>query len=952
MADHHAFDCLWSVVVFSLLDMEEKKPQPHFYVSRCPICSGQGCATCRSQGLGLWYSDFATKPRQYVIIWDKQIDWSHIILDRIEKFSRLIWQVGLLIFAVVGIVWGLAAYEPYVLNGKIISLDFWPLDISYRGWPTTLVHDWRTGFLCLAVLAALYLYSRLDRLSDKKQKVLKKSWQARVASQQIPTAPLLGDIIKSNLKKIDASLACDEESLEVVRQAWRLAKNWRHAQVLPIHFLAALLSAKSVSQIFARLGVDWQKMTEATKQALASLPRLTDEPIFGLAGKSIMLQAYQQAYYGGRDNISPAEILLAVDSDEHFLSASVLEDLGIDLAKIRNVTVWLQINQFLVKQWKHYHSLGLRRPKGDMNKAMTALMTPFLDQFSSDLTRQAMMGGFGPVVGRTSEIEEILRLAQSQARGIVLVGPPGVGKTALIESLAQKMIADDVPEIWRDKRLVSISVSRLLAGADAALANQRLLQIFYEIQKAGNIIVVIENIHDLVGISVGNQQSLDLAEVLGNYLAKSQTMVVATSTPEDYHSLDGVPELKNLLEKVLIDEPAINEAIQMTASKIGSFEYQQGVYFSYDAVAKAVELSARLLHDYYLPAKAINLLQEVAVAVGTHQQTKHYQTVTAEDVTKLISQKTNVPLTNIDEQESEKLTNLEEKIANRVIGQSLAVKSVAAALRRARAQVRDTKKPIANFLFVGPTGVGKTELAKTIADVYFGDEKRLLRFDMSEYQTQESLYRLIGSPGGGSQRGLLTDQVHAQPFALILFDEIEKAHPDILNVFLQVMDDGRLTDATGKTIDFTNTIIIMTSNAATSFISQQLAAGQTVVQVQQQLVNQELLRYFRPEFLNRFDSIELFSPLTMTEVVAIAKLLIKKSADRLVERGITLQVSPAAVTELANQGFDPQYGARPLRRVIQQQIDDVLAKLLIEGRLHRRDVVMIDTGGQVNVRQS
>jgi len=403
---------------------------------------------------------------------------------------------------------------------------------------------------------------------------------------------------------------------------------------------------------------------------------------------------------------------------------------------------------------------------------------------------------------------------------------------------------------------------------------------------------------------------------------------------------------KSIFQEVKINEVERDGAIQIIETKAGPIEYKNQVYFSYASLEKAVDLSERFIHDRQLPEKAVNVIEEAAVLAG--QKRGKNTIVSAEDVAEIISRISNVPATQVTEEETEKLLNLEDKIHQRLIGQDDAVKMVASALRRARAELRSTKRPIANLMFLGPTGVGKTELAKTIAEVYFGNEKNMIRLDMSEYQGPNSLQRLLGY---GNKGGYFTEEVRKKPFSLILLDEIEKANKDILNIFLQVMEDGRLTDNTGRTIDFTNAIIIATSNAGTQFIQEQIRAGETVKRITEQLIDNELKIHFRPEFLNRFDGVMVFRPLTMDEVMQIARLMLAKVAKNLEARGVGLKVTGEAVAELAKAGFDPTLGARPLRRVIQEKVNDTLANMILENKLGRRDTVVFDAGGQVSIKK-
>ncbi len=399
--------------------------------------------------------------------------------------------------------------------------------------------------------------------------------------------------------------------------------------------------------------------------------------------------------------------------------------------------------------------------------------------------------------------------------------------------------------------------------------------------------------------------------------------------------------------KIEILEPEMNQAIQMAESKIGFFEAKYKVYFSYNAIAKAVELTGKYIHDKHLPAKAIDLLETVAVKVS--QQKGSNSLVTEDDIASIISDITRIPITKITESEGENLLKLEERIHERMIDQEEAVKMVAASLRRARTELREAKRPIANFLFLGPTGVGKTELAKTVAEVYFGDEDYMIRLDMSEYQHQDSIEKMIGSSAGAL--GYLTEAVRKTPFSLILLDEFEKAHPDILNLFLQVMDDGRLTDGQGRTIDFTNSIIIATSNIGAVFIQEQIKAGTKIEEIKQKLIDEQLNKVLRPELINRFDGVIVFKPLTLGEVVKITSIMLNKVKQMLEAKGIGLEVDPLGANRLAEQGFDPKFGARPLRRVIQEQVENKIADKILAGEIKRRDTVIIDQEAKVEVRK-
>ena len=529
--------------------------------------------------------------------------------------------------------------------------------------------------------------------------------------------------------------------------------------------------------------------------------------------------------------------------------------------------MWIRINEQLRERYQAFRKAASFKPTKNMNSAYTAVATPFLDSVSHDLTRAAVYGRLPMMIGRESEMTGIMRAIEGGNKSVVLVGPHGVGKNAMISGIAQLMVEEKVPKILQDKRLVSLSIPHIVSAQGGSGAEERLLFALQEIGHSGNIVTVIENIDQVVGGSGGG---VDLSAVLSSELEKGYTFVIATTTPQGYTGLVERSVLGQRLEKIGVDEPQRNDAIQVLESKIGGIENKNKVIFTYPSVAALIDLSARYMHDSYLPEKAIVLAQEVANAVSKRGE---WSRVEPEDVATIISEKTKIPVTQVGQEEGKKLLNLEERMHERIIGQEEAVKAVASALRRARVELRSKDRPIANFLFLGPTGVGKTELAKTTAEVYFGSENNMLRFDMSEYQDKASVYRLIGASGEG---GLLTEAVRQNPFALLLLDELEKAHPDILNLFLQVMDDGRLTDGAGRTIDFTNVILISTSNAGTQYIQDEVAAGTELTVIREYLMNTELKQVYRPEFLNRFDGVMVFKPLSPEDVVAIAYLLMRR----------------------------------------------------------------------------
>jgi ATP-dependent Clp protease ATP-binding subunit ClpA/peptidoglycan/xylan/chitin deacetylase (PgdA/CDA1 family) len=562
------------------------------------------------------------------------------------------------------------------------------------------------------------------------------------------------------------------------------------------------------------------------------------------------------------------------------------------------------------------------------------------DWFMADLVNKGLKEG-------RKINEEAFRVVEAGEQSVLLVGDYGVGKKSIVNGIAQKMVEEDVPDRLKDKRLVRLNTSSLLAGTTPAGAVERLITMMNEIARAGNIILYINNIQELMGVSAGGEgQSLDVADTLAEYLSKKAFLTIAITTTEAYAQSITNSNFSNIFTSVEIKEMDENQAIQVLESKVGYLEYKQQVFFSYAAIAQAVKLAKRFLHDTYLPGNALEVISEAASLVHTKKGANAL--VTLEDVAAVVSQKTNIPVTSVSTDESTKLLHLEEELHKRVIGQDEAVTLVANALRRARAEIRSTTRPIANFLFLGPTGVGKTELAKTIAAVYFGGENRMIRLDMSEYQDKSAIYRLIGTPGDKGS-GILTEAVRRNAFTLVLLDELEKADKDVLNLFLQVMDDGRLTDSTGRVVDFTNVILIATSNAGTSYVAEQLKQGLSTDAIKDRLLHGELGSYFKPEFLNRFDGIVLFKPLEHEDIKRIAELMLKRVASDLEKKGIELQVEPEALEFFATVGFDPEFGARPLRRALEERVENKLAELVLSKQLQRRSVVVLGQGGEMRV---
>lgn len=858
--------------------------------------------------------------------WNTRIDRLALLMKRSRDFVAKLINVVAVLFG-LGML-AIAAYT-VVINNRIELL------ITWNYWLNPSIEMAAFWMFALVMLFLFYRYSEAKR---DQARVAKMAYEAQV--------PEIVNVTEEETKgkgKRNIGSAFGSDAMKAVEDAYKLAEKFKQP-VEPLHLFVGALGSTQVSTMFVRLGITFETVKDPVNRKLNSLG--TGEVKFSQDSLEALVASYLNAYQHNLKEVSPIELFLEAYKRDEFVQ-ELLFGLDIEREEIENVAAWIRISEEMVRRYKEYSKAALRKPTTGMNRAMTAVATPLLDRISEDLTVAAAYGKLPMLIGREAEMASVLRAIEGGNQSVVLVGPPGVGKDALVFGIAERMVEERVPKVLQDKRLVRISIPHLVSGATPSEAQERLLSVISEVGKSKNIVLAIDGIEQITGISTGGEMSSDLSSILVDAITRRIAFVIATTTPDAYTGAIERSSLGQVLQKVSIDEPEVNEAIQILEGKLGNIEYQNSVVFTYDAVFEAVSLSDRYMHDRFLPAKAIEVCQEVALEVA---KTKGKNAlVMKEDVAKIISEKTKIPVTQVAEEEKEKLLHLEERMHERMIGQETAVDAVSAALRRARTELRAENRPIANFLFLGPTGVGKTELAKTTAESFFGDEEAMVRFDMSEYQNQDSVNRLIGSAGQG---GLLTEAIRSNPFTLLLLDELEKAHPDILNLFLQVMDDGRLTDGAGRTIDFTNVILIATSNAGTEYIQDQVAAGTPLEQIQNHLIEVELKGIYRPEFLNRFDDIIVFKPLGMDEVVQIAYLMIGQVADRLEAKGVHFKATDEAVEELARKGYDPKFGARPLRRVIQDEVDNLVAKALLENKVGRRDTIVLKPGGKIVIEKA
>ena len=854
--------------------------------------------------------------------WGERIDKASLLLKRVRDTVTKLINFGSLVVGLFLLI--IFVYQSMVAGdiSALITLDFWLQ-------PKLFVSG-----LWLMILIGMFVWYRLSESARQKVKVAQRPFEGELPKiSQAETAK----------NKFNIARAFNAPAMRVVEEGFVLAERFEQS-VDPLHILIGSLSTDQVSVIFARLELTFEKIKEPLNRRLNSHAK--GEVKFSEAAQRVLLNSYLNAYEHRRAQVSPIELFWEAYRADEFVQ-ELFYDLGVEQEQIANVVAWIRINEEMVRRYHEYSQAAARKPKGAMNRAMTSLATPLLDRVGEDLTRAAAFGNLPMLVGRDEDVDAIFRVIEGGNQSVVLVGQPGVGKKAIVYGIAQRMVEEQVPKILQDKRLVRLSIPHLISGASPEQAQERLLVVLDEVARSRNILLFVDNIHEITGISAGGEMTADLASILIDALNRGSTFVLSTSTPEAYTGSIERSPLGQVLQKTMIVEPEANEAIQILEAKISAIEYKNNVIFSYSALDQAVSLSDRYMHDQYLPAKAIELCRETALAV--FKQRGKNAVVNDQDIAKIVAEKTKIPVTKVAEEEKEKLLNLEEEMHERMIGQDMAVDAVAAALRRARAELREGNRPIANFLFLGPTGVGKTELAKTTAQAYFGDEGSMIRFDMSEYQNQTSVAKLIGAAG---QAGQLTEAVRQKPFSLLLLDELEKAHPDILNLFLQVMDDGRLTDGAGRTIDFTNVILIATSNAGTSYIQDEVVKETPLEQIKTHLIETELKQIYRPEFLNRFDDVIVFKPLTMDEVVQIAYLMIGQVAERLEAKGISFRADDEAVHELGELGYDPKFGARPLRRVIQDRVENVVADTLLQNKAGRRDTLVLKSGGKIEVEKA
>ena len=799
-----------------------------------------------------------------------------------------------------------------------------------------------------------------------------------------------------------------QQAQEVLAASQELVRTQRHSQWDVEHVLLALLQHHDslAGRILTAMDVDVRALSSRVADTLAKSPKLAYDVVQVYTTPRIvkMLETANAEAERLKDEYVGVEHLLIAIADER----------DGDAARI--------LREFKIDKERIYRALQDVRGSARVDSPTAESKYGALEKYSNDLTKYARDGKLDPVIGRDVEIKRVMQILNRRTKNNpVIIGEAGVGKTAVVEGLAQKIVAGDVPENIKDKRLLALDMGAMVAGSKfRGEFEERLKAVMDEIRSAaGEVIIFIDELHQVVGAGAA-EGAIDASTMMKPALARGELRVIGATTLDEYRKrIEKDPALERRFSPVFLDEPTPDETIEILRGLRPKYEAHHKVKIADEALVAAARLSDRYLTERFLPDKAIDLIDEAASKHVIEQQSltpelrdlkkrldelnmeteaaaakQDYEaaarirtevlsiqteyeaakaewekthtadmTVTERDIGELIASMTGIPVSRMLEGEAEKLLHIEEALHERVIGQDKAVESVAEALRRAGSGLKDPKRPIGSFIFLGPTGVGKTELARALAGYMFDDEESMIRLDMSEYQERHTVSRIIGAPPGYvgyDEGGALTEAVRRRPYRVILFDEIEKAHPDLFNVLLQILDDGRLTDGQGRTVDFRNTIIIMTSNLGTSsdnkgrfgFVSSR-AVDDGQREVRQEQVEKALREAFRPEFLNRIDEIIVFEPLTEKELAKIVELMLHEVLSRLSEREVAFEVTEAAKAELVKEGYDRVYGARPLRRTVQRRIENPLARRILAGDFTEGDTIRVDyTEGEFTFEKS
>ncbi len=791
-----------------------------------------------------------------------------------------------------------------------------------------------------------------------------------------------------------------ERAQQVLVLAQEEAKRLNHNFIGTEHLLLGL--AREGSGIAARalqnMSVDLNRVRQEVERITPKGDKVIQQGIsYTPRAKRVVELAIEESQNLGHNYVGTEHLMLGLVREGEGIAAQVLSNVGIDLKRARKEVIQLLGGE---------EAGGTRAAEGEKAEPQT----PTVDTFGRDLTKLSKEGKLDPVIGREKEIERVIQILSRRTKNNpCLIGEPGVGKTAIAEGLAQRIVDGKVPEILRDKRVVTIELAAVVAGTKyRGEFEERLRKLMNELRQAGNVMVFIDELHTLIGAGAA-EGAIDASNILKPALARGEMQCIGATTLDEYRKhIEKDPALERRFQQILVGEPTREESVEILKGLRDRYEAHHKVKITDDAVEAAVKLGDRYISDRYLPDKAIDLIDEAASRVrirnytvppdlkeveeklyslrtekessvrnqefekaaklrdeehklkeDLEEQKKEWEQkvgasdmslVTEEDVAYIVSSWTGVPVKRLAEEESVRLMKLEETLHDRIVGQDEAVRSVSRAVRRARAGLKDPKRPIGSFIFLGPTGVGKTELGRALAEALFGDENAVIRLDMSEYMEKHTAARLIGAPPGYigyEEGGQLTEKVRRNPYSVILLDEMEKAHPDVFNILLQILEDGRLTDGKGRTVDFRNTVVIMTSNVGANFINKSTVGfgasdEEADYDKMKERIMDELKRTFRPEFLNRVDDLIVFHALSKEHIREIVDIMLNELNRRIEEYDLHVEISDDVKGKLLQEGFDPTYGARPLRRVIQRRLEDGISEELLQGKISPGDTVSVN----------
>jgi ATP-dependent Clp protease ATP-binding subunit ClpC len=796
-----------------------------------------------------------------------------------------------------------------------------------------------------------------------------------------------------------------ERAQRVILIAQEEAKRLNHDYVGTEHILLGLIALGEgvAAQVLANLGVDLRRVRAEIEKIVGTGDNvmLLGEIPFTPRAKKVLELAVEEAQNMGHSHVGTEHLLLGLIREEEGVAAQVLENLGVRLDIVREEVISL---------------LGEGQPgpapAAPARSSQTKSKTPTLDEFGRDLTQMAKDSKLDPVIGRADEIERLIQILSRRTKNNpVLIGDPGVGKTAIVEGLAQKIGSGDIPELLVNKRVMTLDLAAVVAGTKyRGEFEQRLKNIIEEIRRAkNNIILFIDELHTVIGAGAA-EGAIDASNILKPALARGELQCIGATTYDEYRKyIEHDAALERRFQPITVDPPSVEDSVRILTGLREKYETHHKVKFADEALQAAAELADRYISDRYLPDKAIDLIDEAgsrarlqtavlpqplkdketeiaqvskdkdaAIAAQEYEKAARLRDkekelrkalddskkkwkekrettqpiVGAEEIAMIVAKWTGIPVHRLTEKESDKLIHLEDELHKRVVGQEEAIKSLSQAIRRSRTGLKDPKKPIGSFIFLGPTGVGKTELARAVSEVLFGEEDSLVRIDMSEYMEKFSVSRLIGAPPGYvgyEEGGQLTEAVRRKPYSVVLLDEIEKAHPDVFNILLQVLDDGQLTDNLGHKVNFKNTVIIMTSNVGARLISKGKSLGFLVeddskrdYQSMKETVMEEVKRAFNPEFLNRIDDVIFFHALTKEDMKKILELMLTRVRGKLKTQGYLIELTDEAKGYLLEKGFDPHYGARPLQRTIQRSIEDTLATEILAKRFSAPATIFVD----------